>query len=119
MFAFSMDSGVRLGEGAVTQAAIYGRWDSSAAAPSTTGWTQDAWYSIYEGTDFADSVLVDVVGSVNQSSPCGTSSQPWAQLVGPKALANGTYNLTGTLWITLTNYNPNDSTDNGDGGAYS
>jgi hypothetical protein len=38
-------------------------------------------------------------------------------LVGPNALANGSYNLTGTLWITLSNFNPNDPTDNGDGGA--
>jgi hypothetical protein len=115
--SFTTNSGFRLGESLITQAAIYGRWDPSASAPSGSFWTHDAWYSIYQGT-----TLLDVIGPVNESDACGTSGQPWQLLSGSNALPGGTYNLIGTVYIWLSNYNPNNPnnpnnpSDNGDGG---
>jgi hypothetical protein len=108
---YSTDSGIRLGEGQITQEAIYTRWDSSASAPAGSFWTQDAWYSIYDGS-YENPILVAIVGPFNQSAPSGASGQPWTPL--------GTYNVTGIAWVVLSNYNPNHPTDpsnNGDGGS--
>ena len=52
---------------------------------------------------------------VDQSGQCGTSGSPWQMLVGPNALPNGFYNISADFFVAVTNYNPNDPSDNGDG----